>query len=35
MQETIELRVDPRTAAEEMMHKAAASTHMRIDANRI
>lgn len=35
MQETIELRVDPRTAAEEMLLKAAASTHMRIDANRI
>lgn len=35
MQETIELRVEPRTAAEEMLLKAAASTHMRIDANRI
>lgn len=35
MQETIELRVDPRTAAEDMLLRAAASTHMRIDANRI
>ncbi|MBP3304123.1 MAG: NAD(P)/FAD-dependent oxidoreductase [Muribaculaceae bacterium] len=35
MQETIELRVEPQTAAEEMLLKAAASTHMRIDANRI
>lgn len=35
MQETIELRVDPRTAAEEMLLRAAASTHMGIDANRI
>ncbi len=35
MQETIELRVDPRTAPEDMLLRAAASTHMRIDANRI
>lgn len=35
MQDTIELRVDPRTAAEPMLLKAAASTLMHIDANRI
>ncbi|MCI9172145.1 NAD(P)/FAD-dependent oxidoreductase [uncultured Duncaniella sp.] len=35
MQDIIELRVDPRTAATEMMLRAAVSTHMGIDANRI
>lgn len=35
MQQTIELRLDPRTAAEELLLKAAASSALGIDANRI
>ncbi|MDE6395169.1 MAG: FAD-dependent monooxygenase, partial [Duncaniella sp.] len=35
MTETIELRVDPRTAAEDMLLRAAVSTQSGIDANRI
>lgn len=35
MQETVELRVDPRTAAEEMLLIAAVSTEIGIAANRI
>ncbi|MBD5321380.1 MAG: FAD-binding protein [Bacteroides sp.] len=35
MIQTIELRVDPRTAAEDMLLRAAASTQAGIDANRI
>lgn len=35
MRQTIELRVDPRTAAEELMLRAAISTQLGIDANRI
>lgn len=35
MQDIIELRVDPRTAATEMMLKGAVSTRLGIDANRI
>ena len=35
MIETLELRVDPRTAAEEMLLRAKVSTMLNIDANRI
>ena len=35
MIQTIELRVDPRTAAEDMLLRATASTPLGIDANRI
>ncbi|MCM1521274.1 MAG: FAD-binding protein [Muribaculaceae bacterium] len=35
MTQTVELRVDPRTASEEMLLRAAASTALAIDANRI
>ena len=35
MQETLELRVSPRTAAEPMLLKAEVSTLMGVDANRI
>ncbi len=35
MTETIDLRVDPRTAAEDMLLRGAASTALGIDANRI